>query len=386
MNTELKFLFEQRADKIEEMKKMVNAAKLEKRAMSEAELASFDEIKKTVRNMDETIKAEESARMEELEVVDEKTAEKPTANEEERAFTEYIRSAVSGKLELRANMTLGDNGAVIPTTIAQKIIEYVRTICPIYEKADIYNVAGNLVIPSYPVNTAVDITCAYATEFTDLASTAGAFASVNMAGYLAGALTKISKSLINRADIDIVGFVVRKMGDAIAYFLENEFLNGTGTDACQGILTGATNVATTAAVGIIRADDLIDLQESIIDQYQSGAVWIMSRKTRAAIRKFKDANEHYLLNQDLTAKWGYTLLGKPVYTSDNMPDIAQDANAVIYGDLTGLSVKYAKGMEIQVLNELYAAQHVVGVVGWIEVDSKVTNQQKLAILKIKKTS
>jgi HK97 family phage major capsid protein len=383
MNTELKFLLEQRADKIEEMKKLVETAKLEKRAMTEAELAAFDEIKKSVQNMDDTIKAEESARQEDLERTEEKSVEKPTENEEERAFADYIRSAVSGKLELRENMTLGDNGAVIPTTIAQKIIEYVRTICPIYERADIYNVSGNLVIPSYPANTAVDITCAYATEFTDLTSTAGAFASVNMAGYLAGALTKISKSLINRADIDIVSFVVKKMGDAIAYFLENEFLNGSGTNACQGILTGATNIVATSTASTIKADDLIDLQEKIIDQYQRNAVWIMNRATRAAIRKFKDGNGQYLLNQDLNAQWGYTLLGKPVYTSDNMPNISDAAKVVIYGDLTGLSVKYAKEMEIQVLNELYAAQHAVGVVGWVEVDSKVTNQQKLAVLTVK---
>jgi hypothetical protein len=37
---------------------------------------------------------------------------------------------------------------------------------------------------------------------------------------------------------------------------------------------------------------------------------------------------------------------------------------------------------IQILNELYASQHAIGVVGWLEVDSKVTDQQKLAVLEI----
>lgn len=35
-----------------------------------------------------------------------------------------------------------------------------------------------------------------------------------------------------------------------------------------------------------------------------------------------------------------------------------------------------------VLRELYAAQHAVGVVGWLEFDAKVQDQQKIAVLKM----
>lgn len=173
------------------------------------------------------------------------------------------------------------------------------------------------------------------------------------------------------------------MAEAIASFLENELLNGSGTDACQGILAGSTNIVTTSTAGTIKPDDLIDLQESIVDNYQQKAVWIMNRATRAAIRKFKDGDGNFMLNRDLNSAWGYTLLGKPVYTSDSMPLMAANEKAVIYGDRTGLAVKLTKDIEIQVLNELYATQHALGVVGWVEIDSKVQNQQKLAVLAVK---
>lgn len=173
------------------------------------------------------------------------------------------------------------------------------------------------------------------------------------------------------------------MSGAIAEFIEKELLKGTGTDACQGILTGAKNIVETSLSGKISADDLIDLQESIIDNYQKNAVFIMNRSTRKAIRKLKDGDGNYLLNRDFNAAWGYTLLGKPVYTSDNMPEIGMGEKAIIYGDMTGLSVKLTKDVEIQVLQELYAAQRALGVVGWVEIDSKVSDQQKLAVLKIK---
>lgn len=380
---ELKYLTEQRADAQEQMAEILNVAKKEQRAMTEEEIAKFKELKKLVDEIAATIEAEETQREEELDVPEKDTKngdQKEQATNEERAFANYIRGIDA---EERSNMTLGDNGAVVPQSIANKIIEMVKDICPIYSLSEIYNVKGDLIIPSYGKNEGEEITCAYATEFTDLTSTSGKFTSIKLSSFLAGALTKVSKSLINKSDFDITNFVIKKMAEAIAEFLEKELLNGTGTNACQGILTGATNVVTTSTIGAIKPDDLIDLQESVVDNYQTNAVFIMNRKTRAIIRKFKDSEGNFMLNRDLNSAWGYTLLGKPVYTSDNMPEAEANEKAVIYGDMNGLAVKLTKDVEIQVLNELYATQHALGVVGWVEIDSKIQNQQKLAVLEIK---
>lgn len=381
---ELKYLNEQRAENQSKMQEILNVAKDEKKARTEEEIKKFKELKKMIDEIDETIKAEEEARKEEISEAQKEETEKQlesTESAEQRAFVNFIRGI---KTEKRANnLDLGNNGAVVPQTIANKIIEKVKEICPIYSLSEIYNVKGDLVIPYYGENSGEDITCAYATEFTDLTSTAGKFTSINLSSYLAGALTKISKSLINKSDFDLTNFVINKMSAAIAEFIEKELLNGMGANSCQGILTGATNIVESSAGGKITADDLIDLQESVIDNYQKNAVFIMNRSTRKAIRKLKDGDGNYLLNRDFNAAWGYTLLGKPVYTSDNMPEVEAGEKAIIYGDMAGLSVKLTKDVEIQVLQELYAAQHALGVVGWVEIDSKISDQQKLAVLQIK---
>ena len=109
----------------------------------------------------------------------------------------------------------------------------------------------------------------------------------------------------------------------------------------------------------------------------------MSKATRTAIRKLKDSDGNYILNKDATARWGYTLFGKPVYVSDNMPAMAGGKTAIFYGDMSGLAVKIAENVSIEILREKYATQHAVGVVGWIEIDAKIENQQKIAALKMK---
>jgi hypothetical protein len=39
-------------------------------------------------------------------------------------------------------------------------------------------------------------------------------------------------------------------------------------------------------------------------------------------------------------------------------------------------------MNIEVLREKFAEQHAIGVIGWIEMDSKIENEQKIAVLKM----
>jgi len=128
---------------------------------------------------------------------------------------------------------------------------------------------------------------------------------------------------------------------------------------------------------------VIDLQESIPDKLQTGCIWVMSRATRSAIRKLKDGDENYLLNKDTTYKRGYSLFGHDVYVSQSMPNMAADKRAVAYLDPTGIAVKVAENPSVQVLREKFADEHAVGIICWMEVDAKVENKQKIAVLAMK---
>lgn len=347
--------------------------------MTTEEQAKFDEIEGKIKAIDLTLEKEERARK--LFTPGKGSGDKPEevrAKAEEKAFANYIRGIVEERADV--NLTTTDNGAVIPTSIANKIIKRVYDICPVYQLATRYNVGGTLNIPYYDESTQA-ITMAYATEFTELESTSGKFLSIELKGFLAGVLSKISKSLVNNSQFDIVNFVVNAMADSIMKWIENELLNGTA-DKIDG-LSGVTQSVTAAAAAVITADELIDLQEAVPDVYQGPAIWIMNKATRTAIRKLKNEQNEYLLNKDATARWGYTLFGKDVYTSDNMSAIAAGKTAIYYGDMSGLAVKLSENINIEVLREKFATQHALGVVGWIEIDSKVENAQKIAKLVMK---
>ena len=387
-----KELNERKNDLITRAEETLNKAKEEKRELTEAEAEELAEIRDNVRRIMKTLelkgefdkmegKALEKEGLPKDEAKTEIEIEKEErALNEEKAFADYIRGVVTN--ERATNMTLTDNGAVIPTTIANRIIRKVYDISPILQRSTKYNVKGTLELPFYDESTQA-ITVAFATEFQELESNIGKLDSITLTGYLAGALSLISRSLINNSQFDIVAFVVDVMAYDISRFIEDTLLNGKGS--VTG-LSNLTNVKTTASATAITADELILAQGKVKDVYQNNAIWIMSPATRDAIRSLKDGMGRYLLQDDISLPFGKSLLGKPIYVSDNMPEMKAGKNAIYYGDMSGLATKFAEELSIQVLREKYATMHAVGVVGWIEFDSKVENAQKIVAVKMAGTT
>lgn len=392
----LKALTEKRDALIEKMNTLTAGAvdeNGEERAFTEEEQAQFDTFESQVENLNNSIKAEERARDLELKVVTpkkkEEVREEMSAEEraaaEEKVFADYIRGVVTEERGTDYNLEKTDGAATIPTTIANKIIKKVFDVCPIAARATRYNVKGTLQIPYYPKageTYKAGIAVAYASEFTELASTTGKFQSITLQAFPAGALTKVSKSLVNNSQFDIVGFVVDDMAENIALWLEYQLLIGDHSNSRIDGLSQATNTKTATGASYVTADDLIGLQCAVKDVFQADACWIMAPSTREAIRKLKDKEDRYLLAPDYREGFGWTLLGKPVYVSDNMPGFTASTTAIYYGDFSGLALKISEDIDIEVLRERFATEHAIGVVGYIECDAKIENEQKIAVLKM----
>ena len=385
-----KELMEKKNDLITRAEEIVNAAKAETRELTEDEVTELEGIKGDVAKITKTLDLDAEVRaMTKMEIKENKREETMEKMEtrtvavgdetieinvrEYEAFDAYIR----GLNEREGEMEKTANGAVIPTTIAKWIIRKVYDICPILERSQKFNAKGNLDIPYYPADSD-NITVAYKEEFSALTSSSGKFGSITLTGFLAGCLTKVSRSLVNNSQIDIVGFVVDEMAYAIKRFIEHELLIGT-EDYVEG-LSGLTNGIEAASQTAITADEIVRLHDSIKDEFQPDAIWIMSPATRTALRLLKSGTGYYLLNDDISTPFGVSLLGKPVFVSDNMPDMEAGADVIYYGDMKGLATKFNENVEIEVLRERYADEHAYGVIGWFEFDGKVVDQQKIAKL------
>lgn len=371
----LKSLIEKRNSIVEEINNLFKAAETEKRALTDDEQATFDTKNAELKALDKTIESAREARS--LTMMDDETPKTPEEKEEKRSVEETETRAFETYLREQreaANMTKGANGVVIPTTIANRIIDTVKQIAPIYALTTKFNVKGKL---QFPVASG-SITTGYQEEFTDIASSAVTFTNVELDGHLIGALSKVSVSLINNAQFDIVSYVVNKIAQSIAEFLEKELIKGA--TKIKGITDtsyegkGVQKVESFTE-GVISTDDLIETQGEVKMNVQEGCQWLMNQGMLNEIRKLKDNNGQYVLNPDLRTGFGFMLLGKPVMISDEMPN-----DTVVYGDWSAVYVNIHEDINIRQLNEVYAAQHGVGFVAWAELDAKLVEQGKFTKL------
>lgn len=381
----MKELQDQKDSKMQEMQLILDGAKTENRAMTEEEQQKWDTLDQEIKNIDKTIETEKRA----IELNGQKKEERGDSNMnnvEERAMQEekMFRDYVLGMVENRAgeeNLSYGNNGAIIPKSIADRIITEVKEKSPILQRAEVYYIKGHLSVPVYGAdNSGNDITVAFTEDFAEITANAGKFTSVELKGYMMGALALVGRQMRNNAAFDVVGFIVSQMAEKIALFLEGKLLNGE-SEKMEGAL--ATKSIVTAAAGTaLTADELIAVQAKVKQAYQADACWIMHPDTFVAVKQMKDGNDRYLLQNDVSGEFPYRLLGKPVFLSDNMPAIASGTTPVLYGDMKGLGVKVGADLECQVLTEAFATKNAVGVIAWVEVDSKVIDHQKLAVLKM----
>jgi len=376
----IKALIEKRADLLKEAEGILSACETENRALNEEENSRYDAILAEVRGLDETLdRAEALDKASVRSFVDQAAKEDPEIAEE-RAFADYV---LGKSMELRSgeqNVTMANNGAIIPTSIANRIVKAIKDRCPILAGSTLYRVKGTLKVPVWgKANSTHDIAVNYQTEFSEITADAGKFTSVDLGGYLAGALTLIGRSVENNGAFSVTSFIIDQMAEEIAQWLEGQLLTGSGSSAAQGA-TKTTNGVTAAGTAAVTADELIELQAKVKQAYQANACWTMNPATFTAIKKLKTGQGVYLLQEDFSGEFPYRLLGRPVYLSDNMPTMAASAKAILYGDYSGLSVNLREDISIEVLREKYATQHAIGVVAWFEFDAKVTDTQKLAVL------
>lgn len=372
----IKKLTEKRAELKTKMQSIIDKAENEERAITPEESAEFDSAEAEIRAIDDTMAKADKIRGI-TDIIPPKTDQMTTKETEERAFADFIRGRITEMRAGEQNITMGNTGAVIPESIASRIIDTVTELCPILSGAEIYHIKGTLKIPKWTKADGHDITVGFAEEFTELTADAGKFASVDLSGYLAGALTLIGRSAENNSTVNLVNFVVRKMSEKIAEFYEKTLLNGSAYT--QGALSTANTVTASASDSISFAD-LVKLQSAIKQPYQKKACWTMNPETFTSVKLLTDTNGRPLLESDATKEFPYTLLGKSVYISDNMPKIGTSSKSVLYGDYSGLSVNMRENISIEILREKYATQHALGIVAWFEFDSRITDEQKLAVL------
>lgn len=175
----------------------------------------------------------------------------------------------------------------------------------------------------------------------------------------------------------------------------NAFLLGNGVKKPKGIL--AHNLATTddktrqfgtlqqflsGQAGNFDADDILDLIYGLKKGYRRGAKFMMNGLTVAKVRKFKDSEGNYLWQPGLQEDEPSRLLGYGIAENEDMPDVAADANAVMFGNFKrGYAV--VDRMGVRTLRDPYSAKPYIEFYTTKRVGGLLTDSNAIKVLTLK---
>jgi HK97 family phage major capsid protein len=205
---------------------------------------------------------------------------------------------------------------------------------------------------------------------------------------------KASQRMLDDSGFDIEGWLQRKVTSKISRKENTDFVVGNGSKKAKGFLTydawtaagvyqrdAIEQITSTGTSALLdESDDLITLQNSLIEDYQAGAVFGGRRTTFSAIMKLKDGNGQYLLNPFMMKQGtDKILLGQPFVIMADMPVIAASSLSLIYGDFAeGYTIVDRFG--IRVLRDPYSAKPYIEFYTTKRTGAAVTNYEALKIM------
>ena len=204
----------------------------------------------------------------------------------------------------------------------------------------------------------------------------------------------ISQELIDDAGFDVEGWLMRKIADKIARFINTNTITGDGAQKPRGILTfpdyaapgvyerGAVEQIISEAATTFTYDGLVRLQNAVKDRYQAAARFLMKRVSFADILLIKDLDGRPLINPNqLAVTPSRVILGTQVLFFDDFPAVAADALAAAYGNFDfGYTIVNRIGL--RVLRDPFTNKPFITITSDQRMGGDVTNFESFKLQRI----
>jgi len=299
-------LRQQKAEKVAEMRAMLDKAEKENRSLDETESVDFDKLKDLVKQLSDEISKYETVADEERNLGAQSTpletrSTKQFSNDELR---HYIKTG-----ELR-NLTTanGEDGGY--SVIPQLDKEVMKRLTDDSVMRQLCNVV-RLPIGAKEYKKLVSAggaTVEHGTEGTARNGTATPkLHEVTIALNSIYAYPKTTQEILDFSSIDVLGWLTDEISETFTETEEVDLTSGDGNKKSKGLLTyerttendkvrpfGKLQKIEVAGAANIEADTLIDAFYTLHSKYRKNAVWVMSSTIAAALQKLKNKNGDYI--------------------------------------------------------------------------------------------
>lgn len=174
--------------------------------------------------------------------------------------------------------------------------------------------------------------------------------------------------LIQDSAIDIVAYVIDRLGNRIGRIQNTHFTVGAGTTLPDGVIARATlgKTGTTGQTATVIYDDLVDLKHSVNRAYRRNAKFMMNDLSVAVVSKLKDTTGRPIWETSLVPGTPDSLLGFSVVVNDDVATMAANAKSIAFGDFSKYYIRDVNNTtQIRRFDDsAFALNNQVGFCGW----------------------
>jgi HK97 family phage major capsid protein len=312
----------------------------------------------------------------------------------------YLRRGSELELKSFEGTTALDGGLVVPRELDATIDATLKAISPIRQVASVVRVGSAgyrklITTGGTPSGWASETGARAETDtpkFREIAPPMGELFANPAA----------SQAMLDDAAFDVEAWLADEIATEFARAEGAAFVNGDGVNKPRGFLRGptpTTEADSIRAFGTLQylatgvagnfpttnpADRLIDLIQSLRPPYRQGAVFVMNSATLARIRKFKTTDGAFLWQPSLQAGRPDTLLGYPVVEAEDMPDVADGAFSIAFGNFRA-GYLIAERSETTILRDPFTRKPYVYFYAVKRIGGAVVNSEAIKLLRFSLT-
>ena len=374
--TKIKELNERRAAVVAQMKALTTAAEQRSDAsLTAEEREAFNKLVEERDGIDADLRVFEAMEAEDKRSASAKVAERKADNNaelEERAFMKYVANKEL-TAEERAALTMSNSGVIVPNSIQQDVLIGLQGTYGILSAIDL----------KYTDDSAT-MTFPYIISSMTLQKVAvGSTTSEGEAQWKGLQLTAndfklptipVSRTLLLAGGVDARAALVQLFTELIGAGLSSKIIStGDNTNDFKAIL-GTVKSATATATNAIAYSDIVNVMAKVKAPFnQIGrASFVMSSATKTALVGLVDKNGRPLYIESMAAGVPDKLFGHPVVIDDAMPEIAAQANVILFGDMKAYKARIVRGIEVATYDESrYREQGCVGMQAFVTGDGRL---------------
>ncbi|HID5885865.1 TPA: phage major capsid protein [Klebsiella pneumoniae] len=329
-------LRQQKAALKTQMRSMLDKADTEKRSLNEEEGKKFDELRAQADALEVEITRLEAVADDQRNLPGTSVEGEPVSNDELR---HYI---MTGDTRSLSTLVQADGGYTVIPELDKEIMRQLADESVMRQISTVKTTSSNEYKKLVSVGGA---TVKHGEEGQARTETSTPkLEEVSIKLYPIYAYPKTTQEILDFSDVDILGWLSSEISDAFSETEEIDLLEGDGNKKARGFLDypRAATGDKTRPFGTLEkmetagaaptADELIDLLFKLKSKYRKNAVWVMNSGSAAALQKLKNGNGDYIWRDRLTAGSPDTLLGRPVYYLENIPDATAGEPVLAVGD------------------------------------------------------